>query len=535
MNDQTLNDDLEAELVNTQKVQQSMSIGAFSVTPMDYDPVAEEQKQREENYRNKLKHWHAQALEFGLDEETLSKVDATATPDNITSLQEYADAADILVEQKQETPELSADELYAMRRKAETDIKSLEKLPNLTQELNRRIYAEYNTSAVKAEDILHAVEQPDFDTSKLQLSIYKTKPYSVILNIKADWMQDIVEKVLQSWENNQSAEEYVERYIAKKHNDSLEGVDIEAEKKALIESLSESYQTESSPDLYKAYKAVEFSLLGKAPESELTYELAVVPQRIAKNSEASKNYAADVTTAMDAGQPFIASNGLAVIDASEQIAGNDNAMIATLVRHFIDAQNTPEEDTGKIDAVIRKSISPELYEQYLSAKAQYDQSANERREAKRMAKEDKLAQRATLEEQKHQLEMERLNRQIELESRKAELQAATAQNKSKPDATDAATVDKGSSGSDPLQQISDTVSQGLQELPKLAVTLLVDIILALLSYICLNGVTMVLGMIGIIISLIGVYKGYLKEDSAPLVLIGGYVVTAFAFILTIMR
>lgn len=567
--DNTELDAMEAELANNQKVQQSLSTGAFSVTPMDYDPEKEKEKREKAAFVEKINDYGERALQLNVNPKVIKQVQEEATPETVSNFKDFMMLINQCAQMQVSANKRSEDELYFAQLKAQQDIERLKKLPNLGEVLNKSIVDKYNTTAVTSFDLLKMVTADGFDQDVLELGIFQKPIYSLILNIDEDWFKELVESILIRWEDNEAAEEIVEKYIASLRGGSLDGCDLDAEKKALINVLPENIKNENSPDLYKAYKAIQIIQGSGGKEDDYTSD--EFSEKLMANADIGIDFAADVNVAMDDGDPFYAATNSAATTAADKMKINEQ-IAGKVVSRFIDSTQRKAVKTGMIDEYVKGCISEETYAEYQNAKELRDNMAMQRREQKAVEREEKRVRKQDKAEIKHQKQMDKLDREIERANKERELaeaQAAirAAQPQQQPQPQPQPVQQQyqqtygnqyrrgygnqygspygggyygnqngyGRGGFFMGQNRYGGVNYGSQRIPFTLIVVVLNIILGLLGYILLKGLFLILALVGLGITFVGVYKKCIQERGWQLVLIGGYVLFLVTIVLNFMR
>lgn len=587
-------DDLEAELVNNKKVQQSISSGAFEVTALDYSPEKEKEKAENDEFKARLLSYRQKALANGIPEDVLNAVEKKATPETVKSASDYISLVDKVSTQESEDEDLSDEDLVFKQYKDKQEMARLSKMTNLGVELNKRILNTYNTTAVRAEDLMKAVDKDKSLEKHLRLDIYKSPIYSLLINIEADWVAKIVKDVLKSWENNPTIRGVVEDYIASLHGGTLDGLDLDKEMLALRQALPDSIRNEDSPDLYKSYKAVCIICQINADDIFLDDKFE---DKLLSNAEAGVEFSSNATVSMDAGEPFTASMHSAAMDTADTVLeGKDDSIKAKAVALYISAMQMKAGKNGRFEEFIKDSVSDEVYEEYLAVKEQQDaiskakkekrevarkerlQRKEERdalskdkKEQKEEARKERIQRREERADEKHQRELARLERETEKAIRQTELaeaqqrcDQATMQQQQQQQPYVNRTAQYGTqtpyAGNSNYERYGNPYGRnsnpygnpyddpygrqynkygghniGASNIPPYLIGYVVNIILGLLAYIIFEKFIMVVAIGGLVVSCVGFFKLQTHEKGAIPVICGGYLVALLAIILNFMR
>ena len=564
-------DDMESELVNHQCVQQAVSDGAYVIRPMDYDPEAEKAKRLREAFLDKLNTYRQKAYELNIDKESIEEATKQASADNVKSFKDFMDLVNKCTIRSKQSESLSDDELYFAQLKAAQDIERLRKLPNAGEELNKRIYSTYNTTAVKSVDMLKMVESDSFDKDVLQLEIYQKPIYSLILNVESDWFKELVDTLLLRWEDNATVIDIVDGYIASLNGGTVNPDTIEDERKALLKVLPTHILNENSPDMYKAYKAVCIIKGNDVSDKDDAFTSEDFSKKLLENADIGMDFAADVNVAMEDGDPFLAATQEAADNAAESMSLKQK-IAERAVAQFINSVQSKEAKSGALDELVKAFVSEDTYNQYLDAKDIYDATAGERREKKEQVRAEKRIRRETRQEEKHQRAMDKMDREIERLNKEQELAAAEAavaatQQAAKPQPQNIQQQyaqqpypqqQPGRFGNRYNNQYGygnnmygspygnnrfpyggtnryGGMNYGPQRIPMIVVGVLVNIILGLISYILLDGFMAILAIVGLVVSCVGWYKQKINESGAMFVLIGGYLLFIVVFVLNFYK
>lgn len=571
-------DDMESELVNHQCVQQAVNDGAYVIRPIDYDPVAEKEKREREAFLDKINTYRQKAYDLNIDKEPIEEATKQAALDTVKSFKDFMDLVNNCMTKSKQSSTLSDDELYFAQLKAAQEIERLRKLPNAGEELNKRIYATYNTTAVKAVDMLKMVDSDSFDKDVLQLEIYQKPIYSLIMNVETDWFKELIDTLLIRWEDNETVIDIVDGYIASLNGGKIDPDSIEKERKALLKVLPTHILNENSPDMYKAYKAVCIIKGNDVADKDSDFTSEDFSKKLIENADIGMDFAADVNVAMEDGDPFLAATHEAADNAAESMSLKQK-IAERAVAQFINSVQSKEAKSGALDELVKAFVSEETYNQYLDAKDVYDANAGERRERKEQAREEKRVRRESRQEEKHQRAMDKMDREIERlnkEKEVAEAEAAIAATQQAQQAAQQQTVVQQQPYQQPYPQQQPYqqprgrfgnrynnqygygnnmygnqygnsrfpyggtnryggMNYGPQRIPMIVVGILINIILGLVSYIFLDGFMAILAIVGLVIACVGWYKQKINESGAMLVLIGGYLLFLVVFVLNFYK
>ena len=215
-NSKLLKSALEADLVNAQKVNQSISQSAFNVVPLDYDPEVEKQKNTEEQFQHDLENYVEMCVGKNIPEDIIDAARKNASADTVKCYKDFLKLINTELDKAEKVYE--SDDIVIKRKSVDYEIRNrLSKIHNLHEYLSALILKTYNTSAAGVTDLLHECTSEQY-ADDLCLEIYHEPIYSLILQHESEWVAELVEDLVSRWEDNDAVADIVDSYI-----DSLGG------------------------------------------------------------------------------------------------------------------------------------------------------------------------------------------------------------------------------------------------------------------------------------------------------------------------
>ena len=190
-----------------------------------------------------------------------------------------------------------------IKKAVKLELDSVKGISEPATHLYNLIWTHYKTSAVRANTLLHYAE----GSPELDLDLYEKPIYQLILQIKQDWVANLIQDILVAYETKPEVTAYIENYLEQL---GVQPEDYDKNKAALINYLPEHIKEEKSPDVYKQLRAVMLIRQSKdVKQNENNYEDAIL-----QHTEHLLNYTASYQNYMEEGVPEDAAEALATDD-----------------------------------------------------------------------------------------------------------------------------------------------------------------------------------------------------------------------------
>lgn len=414
-------DDIEQELLRNQENAQVRHESAYSVTPMDYDPVKEEEKKREDDFQLLLPDYVNKARGEGFPEDP---VVAAAKIANCNNCKSYDDFKDLVVKSLEPVEEEKPAVDRRLVKAVDYEIRTkLSKIDNIGQYLANLINGVYHTTAAGVVDVLYHAEFDEEFKDNLNLEVYQTPMYSVILQIESEWVGKLIQKTVAAWDGHTVVQNQIDAYIDSLGGPKVPG-DYESEYKALIDILPENLKNENSPDLYKAYRAM---LLLQRDNTD-PYLQKEFESKLLNNADAYETYASEVEFDMLDGTPSEAASYDASSVAYEQFTEEEksglNVKVAKTLANAVGwGINLKADAVQAYSDTLKSTIGEEnyiAYEENKETKRLEREAAHELRKAQHAAeKEERRAEKAEEERVKSQQQQQQTQQQAQQQPQKS--------------------------------------------------------------------------------------------------------------------
>lgn len=162
----------------------------------------------------------------------------------------------------------------------------------------QELYAAYNTTAVTLFDMVRLCTNKE----DLDLDLYICSAFSIILQIKSDFVAKAVQTCLSYWATNKYVKKVIDSYL-KDNGVDITNKQITARAKArIIAMLPKNIQNEVSPDEYKLFRVIQI-------ENSAAHKAAL---KDIDTEEEWMNFGVYCETYMDCKTPYLAANALSV-------------------------------------------------------------------------------------------------------------------------------------------------------------------------------------------------------------------------------
>lgn len=487
--------------------------GMFSVTPEEY--TESDEKSSQETPTVNIEEFRNKAISDGYGETAIEE--ALKLADGSTkTYEDFEKLISKAVSNAKAEETEKAMKKVRLKESIELEVARLRKINDIAVYADSIIANEYNTSAVIAMNIAHRASDED-----LQLDLYETPMYSIILQIKKDWVAAIVSDILADWETQDYPRQFVESYLA--------GLGVpedkwEENKRDLLKILPDNIRNESSPDIYKQFRAVHIILQRKDPEEET--DLA---DKIFSQAMQSVEYNATLEKAMEDGIPALAASAMATEAAIESmpeesrkkisvvgIAGSAGAFCGKVI-------NLRYKTAKTFDDMLRENVGEyqDVWDANREAvrqrKAELKQRKAELKQEEKIAKmEAKAAEKVIREQERQAANTYRAQEQFrERQSRQQPYQQYNQNNRRQQQ----------------YRQNNNVNTDFNPNIPLPLVIAAVNMVIGLLTWAIFGKSTAIFCAIGLVIAFVGFLKREHQEQGAILTIIGGYALALVAMLI----
>lgn len=501
----------------------------FEVTPEDYNSEDEQHDESEitELDDATISQYRQQAENDGYTSTVIQGAVELAKPDNCTCYQDFEKLIQKVMDDA-ESAEVE-DNLRKSRVKqaVQIEINRLKKNEKIAEYADEMIYKTYHTHAVCVLDIFsNATEE------QLQLDIYQEPVYSVIIQINKEWVNDIVQKVLASWETREYPKEFVENYL-KRLNVAPE--DMDRNKVDLLKILKGTiYENDVAPDIYKQFKAVQIIQGNQDPIDE--EDLA---NKIWSQTKSMIEYDALLEYEMEQGTPMQAATACATEGAIESLSEEEQRTIK------------PTGIIGNAGAFCGRVLSlkyrtaKNFDDMMMESMGEYAPIYQQSREAARQRKQELKEHKAELkQEAAMRREEEKIIRKEESRARRAEdreiqrQQRQYSNNRQSQQYYNYNNRNQQRGYSNSRYGYNNNVNvQGRDfnpSIPTWLIATIINVVIGLFTLLIFGKSTAIFGAIGLIVAVVGFLKIKAQEKGAILTIIGGYALYIAAIVIAII-
>ena len=141
--------------------------------------------------------------------ETIIEAAIALIDSNTKTYDDFEKLIDIAIENERDNK--YAEQAKEKRRQASIhmEVERLRSIKEPAKYLEQQIYNVYNTTAVQAMELVCESEHNE----NLQLDIYEEPIYSLIIQLKRPWVEDLVNHCLAKWDGNPVMEGYIMQYL----------------------------------------------------------------------------------------------------------------------------------------------------------------------------------------------------------------------------------------------------------------------------------------------------------------------------------
>lgn len=186
------------------------------------------------------------------------------------------------------------------KKRVETIQKAVQvysKYEDIEKIFEQELYATYNTTAVTLFDLVRLCT----DKEALNLDLYLCPAFSIILQIKSEFVAKAVQQCLKMWSSNKYLKEVLDDYLKRSGTDITNKQSVAWAKSKIISLLPKNLQNEVSPDEYKLFRVIQIENSSK--------RLSVSDF---DSVEDWMNFGVYCETYMDCNTPYLAANALSV-------------------------------------------------------------------------------------------------------------------------------------------------------------------------------------------------------------------------------
>ena len=460
----------------------------FTVTPENIDSSDKEPVRTSTVEQSILDNFRKQAEDDGYPSDLVSKALELVNEDT-RSYEDFESLIDKVMD-KQEAAELEAAKKRARIKKSiDMEIRRLEQVEDIAQYCDNLINKHYRTSAVTTMDLVKLST-----TKELKLELFKEPVYSIIIQIKRDWVSNHVSEVLAAWETSEFPKKFVEEYL----------VDIGVTKDAfdknksdLVKMLPTNIQNEKSPDTYKQFRTVQLLLQQNNADDSLSR--MVLGNRI-QNIE----YGAALEKGIEDGMPALAAQAYATQMAVKSMPASSRPIgLAGAAGAFCGKVISIKYKAAKnFDDMMRESLG-EYYADYDSNKELVKQRKAELKERKQLQRQQQQQQTV--------VDAQNIQQQVNVKPQQRQQQRPQQAKLSQPT----------------KQEVRDFNP----DIPVPVIVAIVNIVVGLLTLALFGKTTGTFAAIGLIIAFVGFLIKETGGDKALLTILGGYGLYLVAVIL----
>lgn len=359
----------------------------FQVVPENYSEAKEKSTSKLDAKTCYVYRERALADGYG---ETVVEAALDVATEAVESYADFEDVIDSVIRRMNDEKAKEEQKARRLKESVNIELDKLRRMQKPAEHLTKLIYKYYNTTAVTALEMLYETEHDE----RLNLEVYEEPVYSLIMQIKEQWIEDLINDCLAKWENNPVVDGYIEKYLNYLGTPEEQ---YEQAKMDLISFLPENIQNESSPVVYKQFKAVQLILQENSGEN---YDAS---EEVLRDEANMTEYMARFEGLTEEGVPFEAARAEAT-EATYNYYTEDDCDES---KDFSDFVKTAGQFVGKavnLKCTIAKTFEDAMYE----GMGEYADTYRENREK---IKERKAEIRARKAEMRHEREMANLARE----------------------------------------------------------------------------------------------------------------------------
>lgn len=291
----------------------------FTVTPEDFtDTTVVKEESTSNNIDDKmLKEFCKRAEADGYSPTMIDNAAGHATG-NIHTYEDFEELIGQTMDAVEAAEVQRIRKMARIQKSIDMEINNLSQMDNVAQHADNLIQRTYNTTAVTALDILKRATD-----SELRLEVFKEPIYSLIIQMKRDWVANHISAIHNSWETNQFPRKYVEGFLKSRH---IEEPAFTKAKQDLVSILPTTMQSEHSPSVYKQFRAVQLMT-----QQRLRPDASDNFTSILENPKYPVEYMNTLEHGLDGGMPAIAASTYATQTAIRYVIYGGKTSMAACV------------------------------------------------------------------------------------------------------------------------------------------------------------------------------------------------------------
>lgn len=438
---------------------------------------------------------------------------------NTKTYDDFEKLIDIVIEN--ERNHKFAEQVKEKRRQASIymEVEKLRSVREPAKYLEQQIYNVYNTTAVQAMELVCESEHNE----NLQLDIYEEPIYSLIIQLKRPWVEDLVNHCLAKWDGNPVIEGYIMQYL---ESTDIKPEQYDAAKKDLISYLPIAIRNECSPDTYKVFRAVQLIMQDKNKGN------CDARDEIFDDEDDLVRFSANFENYVDEDVPYEAANAAATEDYYNPTFEERASAVANGIGNFVGK-------TVSFKYNMAKSFDDAMCE----SMGEYADVYKANRQRIREQKEELKARKAEL---KHEKEMAELNEKMQERKDKIaeheERQRIKAQQQSQQMYYDNRYNNyRGNTNYRGYNQSYRGYNQGYRQsrdfAPQIPLPVMIGIgnlIVWLIIALLFGTTSKLVSGVGLVVALFGFIRKQIGEPNAVTMIVGGYVVAVLGVLFGIM-
>lgn len=325
----------------------------FEVVPEDYSEVTVNDAPSEE-----LATFIDKARDDGFGETAIERA-VSLCKGKCNSYEEFCDFIDkgiTAIDEEQLKERIRRENI---RKSVAIELKKLED-KDVIDLINKSIYANYNTTAVTALELVDECSKTFNEESE---ELYGECKYAVYLCMKSDWVKRGLAACLDRWDTSMEVKRYITSYLK---TVNVDPDNYNAGIRQLVDYLPEAIKNENSPTLYKSFRAVQI----------ITSKAFTEPADFDTQVRESSTYYDVLLDCREKNMPLLAAEQLATSIASKK--GNLVENAGLLVGKAVTVKY---KFASSIDEAIRESLGDKADDYYAQ------------REQKKQAKEQQQIER----------------------------------------------------------------------------------------------------------------------------------------------
>ena len=450
--------------------------------------------------------------------ETIIEAAIDLIDSNTKTYDDFEKLIDIAIENERDSKH--AQQAKEQRRQASIhmEVERLRSIKEPAKYLEQQIYTVYNTTAVQAMELVCEAEHNE----NLQLDIYEAPIYSLIIQLKKPWVEDLVNHCLAKWDGNPVIDGYIQQYLDSIDTPPEQREDI---KKELISYLPIAIRNECSPDTYKVFRSIQIIMQDKHRDK------CDARDEILGDEEDLVRFTANFENYVDEDVPYEAANAAATEDYYNPTFEERASSIANGLGSFV----------GKTVS-FKYSMAKSFDDAMCESMGEYADVYKANRQRIRKQKEELKARKAELKHEQEMAELqEKIQEQEEKKAEREERQRIRAQQQSQQMHYDnrynnyrGNTNYRGNAGyrgyNQGYRQSRDFAPQIPLPVMVGAGNLFVWLIIALLF----GSTARLVSGVGLVVALFGFIRKQIGEPNAVTMIVGGYAVAVLGVLFGIM-